>query len=422
MLSKYSTAGKIVFFVILIAVFAAFLLLFNNTPVSPQANDTEATEEGINKIVEANNKFALDIYSQINTEGKNIFFSPYSISTALSMTYEGARGNTAQEMSDTLYIPAEDEVRRPAVAAVYNHLNKEEALYKLHTANAIWPQKDYNILEEYKGIVKDYYVGKATNLDFKNQTEQSRQTINSWVEDKTNNKIKNLFAKGSLTSATRLVLTNAIYFKGDWAQQFDKKNTKEESFTVSEGNTVEVPMMSKTGDEAEFDYTETKNLQVLELPYEEEELSMTIFLPKENNLSYLEENLNLENIKEWKDNLRERRVDVYLPKFTLNTKYNLNDSLKKLGMPSAFSANADFSGMTGSKDLFISLVVHQAFIDVNEEGTEAAAATGVVMKETAAPINIPVFKADHPFIFMIQDAKNQEILFMGKIVNPASEQ
>ncbi len=421
MFSKYSKTGKIVFFIILIAIFAIFLSVANNNNTSPKANDENATEEGIKSIVDANNKFTFDIYKKLNEKNEgNLFFSPYSISTALSMTYEGAEGITAEEMENTLYIPSDDKIRRPAIAAVYNQLNKQDAEYRLNTANALWPQKEYPILQEYKDVVEQYYGGKATNLDYQNNTEQSRQTINSWVEDKTNNKIKNLFVKGSLTPATRLVLTNAVYFKGDWAKQFDKNNTREEVFKIAEDNTVKVPMMRQTDNEAEFKYSEIDNLQVLEMPYKDKELSMTVFLPKDNNMEFLEENLNQEKIKEWKDSLNKRRVDVYMPKFTFNTKYNLNEPLKELGMPSAFSASADFSGITGGRDLFISLVIHQAFVDVNEEGTEAAAATGVAMKETTAPINIPEFRADHPFIFMIQDTENQHILFMGKVVNPTS--
>jgi serpin B len=179
-------------------------------------------------------------------------------------------------------------------------------------------------------------------------------------------------------------------------------------------------MMSQTDNEAEFKYSETDKLQVLEIPYKDEELSMTIFLPKESDMDYLEENLDQEKIKEWKNDLRKQRVNVYMPKFTFDTKYNLNETLKQLGMPSAFSGSADFSKITGGKDLFISLVVHQAFIDVNEEGTEAAAATGVVMLESAIiSTETPVFRADHPFIFVIQDSENQNILFMGKVTNPS---
>jgi serpin B len=423
MLSKYSKIGKIVFFIIFIAIFVILFSVTNNNneDTPPKADDANATEEGIEKIVNANNKFTFDIYSKLNeTNEGNIFFSPYSISTALSMTYEGANGITASEMENTLYIPSDDQIRRPAIASIYNELNKNDIQYKLNTANAIWPQKEYPILQEYKNVVEQYYGGKATNLDFQNNLEESRNIINSWVENKTNDKIKNLFEEGSLSPTTRLVLTNAIYFKGDWAKQFDKKNTKEEIFTINEGNTTKVQMMSQTDNEAEFKYSETDKLQVLEIPYKDEELSMTIFLPKESDMDYLEENLDQEKIKEWKNDLRKQRVNVYMPKFTFDTKYNLNETLKQLGMPSAFSGSADFSKITGGKDLFISLVVHQAFIDVNEEGTEAAAATGVVMLESAIiSTETPVFRADHPFIFVIQDSENQNILFMGKVTNPS---
>lgn len=423
MLSKYSKIGKIAFFIIFISIFVILFLVTNNnnknTPL--KVNDTNVTEEGIEKIVNANNKFTFDMYSKLNkiNEG-NIFFSPYSISTALSMTYEGSNDITASEMENTLYIPSDDQIRRPAVASIYNQLNRKDVRYKLNTANAIWSQKEYPILKEYKDVVEQYYGGRATNLDFQNNLEESQKTINNWVEDKTNDKIKNLFSKGSLTPLTRLVLTNTIYFKGDWAKQFDKENTKEKTFTIDEKNTTKVQMMSQTGNEAEFKYSETDKLQVLEMSYKDEELSMTIFLPREGDMDYLEENLGQEKIKEWKDNLRKQRVNVYMPKFTFDTKYNLNEVLKQLGMSSAFSRSADFSKITGGKDLFISLVIHQAFIDVNEEGTEATAATGVAMNLMSTGITeTPVFRANHPFIFIIQDSGNQNILFMGKVTNPS---
>jgi serpin B len=384
------------------------------------ADDSGATPEGISAHVNANNQFALDFYSNIrNKEDGNIFYSPYSISTALSMTYEGARGQTADEIQSVFHFSSIDSERRSSTAAIYNSLNKWNARYKLHTANALWVQEDYPISDEYTDTIERYYVGKASNVDFAGATEQARQTINSWVEQKTNYKIKDLFPQGSLGSLTRLVLTNAIYFKGTWVKQFDEAKTMDEDFRVSSGQTVRVPMMRLTGNEAVFNYSETGELQVLEMPYEGGDLSMIILLPKDDNIESLEESLTLENLNQWKASLREQRVDVYIPKFTFESKYFLNENLKEMGMPLAFTEAADFSGISGERDLYIAIVVHQAFVDVNEEGTEAAAATGVGIATTSMPPPAPVFRADHPFIFMIQERGTGNILFMGRVVNPS---
>lgn len=388
-------------------------------PMPSKADENGVTEEGLDSVVSANNQFALDLYSEFKDEEGNIFFSPYSISTALAMTYEGARGQTAEEIQSVFHFPADDTVRRPAFARVYNELNREDKEYQLHTANALWAEQTYQFLPEYLNTVEKYYGGKTTNLDFITKTEKSRKTINNWVENQTNNKIKDLIPKGAIDVMTRLVLTNAIYFKGEWVKQFDEEDTSEQDFRVSSDKTVKVPMMRLTGEEAEFNYAETENLQILEMPYSGEELSMLILLPKENDLGALEESLHTEKLDEWRKMIKEQRVNVYIPKFTFETKYTLNNYLKQMGMPTAFSDNADFSGMTGNRDLFIGFVIHQAFVEVNEEGTEAAAATAVGMALTAMPEPTPVFRADHPFIFMIQERETGNILFLGKVADPS---
>ena len=366
------------------------------------------------------NQFAFDLYSNLkDAEEGNIFFSPYSISTALAMTCEGARGQTAEEIQSVFHFPGEDSTRRSSFAAIYNQLNKPNVEYELHTANALWVQKDYLLLDEYIETIESYYAGKATNLDFVGETEQARQTINSWVEDKTNDKIKELFSQGTLNQFTRLVITNAIYFKGTWVKQFDETRTREEDFRMSPGSVVQVPMMRRTGEDAEFNYAETDELQILEMLYEGEDLSMIVLLPKDDALDALEGSFTMENLDQWKAELAEQRVDVYMPKFTFESKYSLNENLIEMGMPSAFDPYvADFSGIDGTRGLFIHLVVHKAFVDVNEEGTEAAAATGVVAGRTGMPPPVPVFRADHPFIFLIQEKGTGNILFLGRVVDP----
>ncbi len=381
-------------------------------------DDSGASQEKVNAVVNANNQFALELYSKLNEEnaGKNIFFSPYSISVALAMTYEGARGQTAEEMQSVLHFPADPEVRRPAFARIYNQINKRGKKYKLSTANALWAQKDYPFLDEYFNTVEKYYGGKVTNLDFVGDPENSRITINKWVEAQTNNKIKDLIPEGVIDAATRLVLTNAIYFKGTWFKQFDKKNTVERDFKISPTNSVKVQMMHLDDKKAKFNYTETKDLKILELPYSGGDLSMLILLPKDS-IEQLESELTIENLNNWTARLKEEEVSIYLPRFKFETKYFMAKTLREMGMSSAFG-NADFSGMTGRRDLYISNVIHQAFVEVNEEGTEAAAATAVVMKEAAMMKKL--FNADHPFIFIIREKETGNILFLGRVSDPTS--
>ncbi len=381
---------------------------------------TETIVSGeVKSVAAASNRFALDLYSKYKSSEGNVFFSPYSISAALAMTYEGARGKTADEMAAVLHFPKDDIVRRGGYAEIYGEINREGRKYNLSTANALWAQKGYYFMPDYFDITEKYYGGKVTNLDFVKETEQSRITINNWVEKQTNDKIKDLIPQGTLDATTRLVLTNAIYFKGNWIIQFNKNNTWESDFRVSPGKTVKAQMMSLAGEKAVFNYGETDNLQILELPYEGNELSMLILLPKGDSIASLEASLKEEDLASWENAMNEEQVNVLLPKFKFETKYFMADTLMEMGMPTAFSADADFSGMTGKKDLLISDVIHQAYVEVNEEGTEAAAATGVVMEiASVGPDQTKTFDADHPFIFLIQDKATGTILFMGKVNDP----
>ena len=382
----------------------------------PSADDSGATLEGVNELVKASNQFGLDIYSRLSQKPGNVFISPWSLSSALSMTYEGARGDTADEMKNVMHLP-DAEARQSSFARLFNDINKKDKKYLLYTANALWAQEGFDFLPEYFNLVEKYYAGKASNVDFAGDLEESRKTINKWVEDNTNNKIKDLFPPNSLDSLTRLVLTNAVYFKGNWDKQFDKQATYKDDFMVSNDKTVQVDMMSLHDED--FNYYEDDKLQVLEMPYEGKELSMIILLPKDADLKSLESAITADSLQGWRSALRQESLDVYMPKFTFETKYFLNDVLKAMGMPLAFTENADFSGMDGRNDLFIGIVVHQAFVEVNEEGTEAAAATGVGMTLTAMPM-VKTFRADHPFIFLIQERSSGNILFLGRVVDPSA--
>ncbi len=396
------------------ALIIAFLLGMGGNAKVPLLN-----EEDVRPVVEANNRFCISLYQNLCAhDADNLFFSPFSISMAMAVVFEGARDLTAGEMVDVLHFPEDARIRQGSFLALYQQINKKDAKYELNTANALWVQKNYSLLPGYLQIVRDYYSGYATNVDFIGATEQAREKINNWVEEKTKNKIKNLFPPGSLNPDSRLVITNAIYFKGNWVKQFDKELTMEEPFWIDRDNHVMAPMMRQVGPESRFNYAKTDGLELLEMPYEGDGLSMLILLPEMGALKSVENSLTPKKLDEFKDQLVMQRVDVYIPKFTVKTKYELNQHLIEMGMPNAFCAHADFSGISGSKELFIQTVVHQAFVDVNEEGTEAAAATGIVVGITSVGPAIPVFRADRPFIFIIQDRQSGNILFIGRVMKP----
>lgn len=397
---------------------AAVLFLFPYQPNQPpKADNTGSTQTGIKAVADANNKFAFDLYSQLDkSENGNLFYSPYSISAALAMTYEGAKGKTADEMKSVFHFP-ESNILRPNFAAIYNDINKGARDYELRTGNALWVQQDFPFLVDYKDRVEKYFGGKAANLDFVSESEKSRQTINSFIGEQTNNKIKDLIPTGFLNAMTRLVLTNAIYFKGTWQWEFDTSDTRDSDFKITPTNIVKTPMMNMDPDKASFNYADTGDLQILELPYKGDEISMLVLLPSEN-LDVIETTLTTEKLNEYKSKMKETKLDsISLPKFEFDTKYFMKDVLSALGMPTAFSESADFSGMTGKRDLFISFVIHQAYVKVDEKGTEAAAATAVGMQTTSVRPRID-FRADHPFIFLIQDKGTGNILFFGRTVDP----
>jgi len=372
-------------------------------------------------VVEGNNAFAVELYSQLRNQSGNLFFSPESISTALAMTYAGAHGDTAAEMAKTLHFTLPPDRFHPAMGALLGDLNTAHNGYQLSVASALWAQQGYALLDDFLQLTRSDYGAGFNHVDFKGATETARLTINQWVEQKTENKIKDLLQPGALNPATRLVLTNAIYFKGAWQSQFQIAQTQDEDFHLSKAQSVKVPLMHRAG---AYNYLNAGKFQALEIPYKSEELSMIVFLPKDiGGLPALEQSLTASNIKQWLSHLRPvPEVIVTIPKFKVSQQFALQDTLGAMGMPQAFEASADFSGMTGSRDLWISAVIHKAFIDVNEEGTEAAAATAVVMVTMAReePDRTPpiVFCADHPYIFLIRDNSLGGILFMGRVTDP----
>jgi len=366
--------------------------------------------------------FALDLYGQVRGEDGNLFFSPYSVSTALAMTAAGARGATATEMRDALRLSLDPERLNPAfrsLAARLEALESEDEI-ALRIANSLWPHVDYPLLESYVELIRTAYGGAIESVDYVQAAGAARETINRWVEARTEDRIKNLIAEGVLTAMTRLVLVNAIYFKGDWTQPFDPDRTADAPFRTADDNAVTVPMMAQ---QADFGYAEEAGVQALELPYGEDcDLTMLILLPAEpEGLTALEAGLTPEYLQAWIDRLRSREVSVFLPRFTLTRSLTLNPFLQALGIRLAFQGGtADFSGMDGQPgNLFLDSVLHKAFVEVNEEGTEAAAATAAVMRLTMVADPPPVFRADRPFLFLIRERATGSILFMGRLADPA---
>lgn len=405
-----------------VAVIAGFMykdMIFSN-PVKAEemAIDTNATSESVSTLVHYMNMFSFDMYNQLNSEQKdNHFFSPYSIFVALSMTYEGAKNETAEDMQNVLQFPQNNDTMLCSFGKLYNIYNFHKN-YTLETANALWTQYDFSFLDSYLNFIENYYMGKATEVDF-GQVEQTAEQINKWIEEKTHDKIKDMLSANDIDPLTKMILTNAIYFKGDWLYQFNPDNTVEKDFYVTDEQTVSVPMMHLDEEDVTFNYTETDELQLIELPYDGNNVSMVILLPKENNISTVEANLNWNKFSTWTEAFQKKQVKIILPKFKLETEYDLGNHLIEMGMEKPFTPSADFSGMDGRKDLFIGKVLHNGFVQVDEIGTEAAAATTVHMKLTSIPPSDElVFNADHPFLFFIRHKQTENILFMGKVTNP----
>lgn len=358
--------------------------------------------------------FNFALYEEINN-CDNIIFSPYSIYSALSMTFEGAESKTSNEMQSVLAIsdPASnaDNYRN-----LSNFISEDCLGIELNIANSLWIQNNYTVLDSYKDLLRKYYQTSVFSCDFRNQTEKSRTSINDWVSVETNKKIKNLIQPGILGKSTRMVLINAIYFKGAWQNEFVKENNRKDFFYTDARNRVQVTFMSK---KENLLYFKAKHYSAIEMPYKGRDFSMLIILPhKFNYLKKVEKMLDKESFSELTKAMMIKNVDLKMPKFKYETSISLKQPLSNMGMESAFSHEADFSGITGSKELFIQEVVHKAIIKIDEEGTEASAATGVIMsKSSFAPESID-FKIDHPFLFFIKENSTNTILFSGKVIKP----
>jgi serpin B len=377
----------------------------------------------LDAVAAASNAFSFRLYRQMASEKPegNQFMSPFSVFAALAMTSEGAGGTTLDILQKTLGLP-KSEILHAGIQELAVALSKKNAPYALALANAIWPEKSFHMMPEFLSTIRKVYQGESIPMNFKTDYEQSRKTINAWVENQTVQRIKNLLPVGSLTTLTRMVLTNAIYFKGKWKLQFDKQLTEQKPFFVNAGKEVQVPLMYLPFKKEHLMYGKMNGFQALRLPYEGEDLSMLILLPELGEIGKLERGLDSLQWAAISKGMTAERVNAWLPRFKIEAGGSIKGTLSALGMASLFE-NADFSRMFSDPVEFkISDVFHKAFVEVNEEGTEAAAATAVVVAEkSAAMVENPIkdFRADHPFIFMIQHNASKSILFMGKVLNPA---
>jgi serpin B len=396
--------------------------------VSPDVSDAD-----LHALVEGNSTFAFELYRLLaEREGnENLFYSPYSISLALAMTHAGAHGETEQEMAEALHFILSQENLHPAFNALDQELaqrgeraeGKDDADkehqegFRLNVANAIWGQKGYQFVDTFLDVLAENYGAGLRTLDFAGSPEESRVVINDWVSEETEGKIEDLLPQGSIDALTRLVLTNAIYFKAAWANPFEEADTREGTFSLLDGGEASVPMMRQS---ESLGYAEGEGYQAVELPYDGREMSTVIVVPEEGEFEAFEESLDAGRVEATIEQLSRRQVALTMPTFEFDARFSLKEALAALGMPQAFSEAADFSGMTGKKDLFISDVFHKAFVSVDEAGTEAAAATAVVMKLTSAASDPVEVNVDRPFLFLIRDVETGAILFVGRVVDPSA--
>ena len=389
-----------------------------------------ATRADLRELVQGNNDFAFDLYRALNDGEGNLFYSPFSISQALAMTFTGARGETERQMADTLQYRLSQGSLHPAFNALDRTLasrgkdargtqNQEEAkqYFRLNIANAVWGQHGFGFLPDFLDVLAENYGAGMRPLDFAGAPEESRARINDWVAEETEDKVKDLLPPGTIDPLTRLVLTNAIYFNASWHWPFDLRQTKMRPFHLEGGGSVDVPMMTETSKDF-YGYVKGDSYQAVDVPYSYGEMSMTVLLPDRGALGELEDSLNADLLDQIMDDIEIDYVTLTMPMFEFESEFSLGETLAGMGMPDAFDDRADFSGMTGSQGLWISHVVHKAFVSVDERGTEAAAATAVFVRKSGAskePIPVTV---NRPFIFLIRDTATGTVLFLGRVMNP----
>lgn len=425
---------KVTLFVLLVILVSACTPQGGNGNSSPEISSSiprdmePAVPSGnLEKLVKGNTSFGINLFQAVKQGDENLIFSPYSISVALAMAQAGAKDNTLQQMNDVLRFSLPVEDLHPAINALQLELNNRENNdyeegkkdFELNIVNSIWGEKTYTFLPGYLDLLAKNYGTGLRLADFILQPDTSRKEINQWVSDQTNDRIQDLLPENSITELTRLVLTNAIYFKAGWLHQFDPGMTQNGVFTLLNGEDVQVPMMHQT---ETFGYAREDSYQLISLPYEGNKLSMLIILPDENNFTQVEKAMSGLDVQNLVSSIPFAQLDLSMPKFKIESSIGLADHLNAMGMKDAFIPGiADFSGMDGTHDLYISAVQHKAFIEVDETGTEAAAATAVVVGIESMPIDEPLkVNIDRPFIFMIVDNKTGSVLFLGRVINPAS--
>ncbi len=382
------------------------------TESAPQA---DATVEQLATLSAGNTAFAMDLYRWLAAkEQGNLFVSPASISTALAMTRGGARGDTAAEMDATLHFALPQDQLHPAFAALDDSLTAEGSPWQLSIANRLWGQQSLPFEQPFLDLTREHYGAELASVDFA-ATEPTRLQINGWVSEQTRERIPELLKPGAIDASTTLVLTNAIHFLGTWATAFDVADTSIQPFTMANGKQDTVPTMHA---ELEALWAENEQLTLLALPYSGDRLEMLLALPATHDgLPALEASLGADTLTEWDLRMRPAQVRVWLPRFEQRSAFELSKALRELGMPTAFGGGADFTGMCASGGLAISAVIHEAWLTVDEQGTEAAAATAVVLTRSARP-RVPTFRADHPFLFLIRDTQTGAVLFMGRVETP----
>lgn len=392
----------------------------------PRDTSPKISTDATSALVDGNTAFALSLYKLAGTTEGNLFFSPYSISEAMAMTWAGARGQTETDVAKAMHFALPQSQLHPALNKLDLDLasrgqgakGKDGEGFRLHVVNAIWGQRGYKFTPQYLDTLATNYGAGLRVLDFIKQPDPSRITINDWVAQQTENRIKDLIPAGSINSLTRLVLTNAIYFNAAWAQPFQKSATSQGTFHRLDGSDVSVSMMRQT---ESFRYSEGANYQATELPYDGMELSMIVILPKAGAFADFDQSFDSATLKTIVDGLTTREVALTMPKFGYETSMSLKQNLSALGMGIAFADSADFSGMDGAQDLRIQDVIHKAYVAVDEDGTEAAAASAVIVGTTAMPIDIAEMKVDRPFVFLIRDNPTGMILFLGRVSDPSTK-
>jgi serpin B len=383
----------------------------------PAAGRAQANNDPVTTVAAANNAFALDLYAKLRGRDGNIFVSPYSVSTALAMTMAGARGQTGAEMMATLHLPARKDIHALLAQLIWRYQADRAAKgYELHVADAMWVAVNgIHLNPDFVDTVRGDYAAAARPILFIQHETDAAKTINDWVAQHTGDKIKNLIPASALSDQTKLVLTNAIYFKGSWEAPFVARATREAPWRSPAGD-ITVPMMHRTG---QYGFCQEGPVKMLSLPYAGGDLEMLAILPEQmDGIDAVEKSLDARRLDDLSAKLAIQDVEVSLPKFHMESQFDLSGPLKEMGMAAAFGPQADFSGIDFQHNLQITAVVHKAYIDVYEEGTEAAGATGVMVGAAAIRAEPPTFNADHPFLLLIRDVKEKTILFMGRVSRP----